>query len=246
MIPGVSLPGRRWAAGTAVGLVSVLALTGCVGGADGESSGSSDPCASPEEAMTTATERLQETSGAEFTLRTDDEVEGTGIVTADITVVRPAAAQGEFTVQTPLGAGSGEAIGIGEDVWVVAPPLFSNWTKIEPAQFNLPDLTGLLAEDGLSSLLVGTEDLSDGEPQRDETDASRTYCYYSGTVTAEQVNAVIPTAGGKDFDVEYAVDGEGALRKATLRGDVYDTGSDLTYVLDVPAYDVEADIQPPA
>lgn len=238
---------QRWAAGTAVGLVSVVGLSGCIGGSDDDSSSqSASECEAPDTAMETAKTRLDETSGAEFSLTTDDQIEGTGLVTADLTVVRPDSFEGEFTVQTPLGSGSGEAIGIGDTLWVIAPPLFSNWTEIDPTRFNLPDINGLLAPDGLSSLLVGTEDLSDGEQQRDEADASQTYCYYSGTVSADQVAAVIPSAGGQAFEVEYAVDSDGALRKATITGDVYDTGSELTYVLDVPAYDVEADIQPPS
>lgn len=237
----------RLASGAVLGVLTVIGLSGCVGGssADGGPE-SSDDCAPAEEAMATAKDRLDETSGAEFTLGTDDQVEGTGLVTADVTVVRPDAFEGSFTVQTALGSGSGEAVGIGDTLWVKAPPLFTQWTKVDPAQFNLPDIGGLLAEDGLSSLLVGAEDLGEGEAQRDEDDQTATYCTYSGTVTAEQVGAVIPSAAGEDFTVEYAVDGDGALRKATVTGDVYDTGTDLTYVLDVPTYDVETDIQPPA
>lgn len=245
MCQGVPMTIQRWATGTALGLVCVVGLSGCIGGGQEGSSQSGSACEPPEAAMETAKSRLDETSGAEFSLSTDDQIEGTGLVTADLTVVRPDSFEGEFTVQTPLGSGSGEAIGIGDSLWVIAPPLFSNWTEVDPARFNLPDINGLLAPDGLSSLLVGTEGLSEGEQQRDEADASQTYCYYSGTVSADQVATVIPTAAGQDFRVEYAVDGDGALRKATVTGDVYDTGSELTYVLDVPAYDVEADIRPP-
>lgn len=238
---------KRLAAGSVLGFVTVAGLSGCVGGSDRDDGPqSSDECAPAEEAMAAAKDRLDETSGAEFTLSTDDQIDGSGLVTADATVVRPDSFQGTFTVQTALGSGSGEAIGLGDTVWVKAPPLFTQWTEVDPAQFNLPDLNGLLAEDGLSTLLVGAEGLGEGEAQRDENDQGTTFCTYSGTVTAEQVGAVIPSAAGEDFTVEYAVDADGALRKATITGDVYDTGSELTYVLDVPAYDVEADIQPPA
>jgi lipoprotein LprG len=236
---------RRLAASAVVGVLTVPALTGCFGG-----SGDSDTpeCAPADEAMETAKERIDDTSGLTISLATNDEPSGAAVTSADVDIVRPESFEGTFTGQMFGATADGEIIGVGEDLWVILPPLYSDWTEFDPDSFGVevPALGALLGGDGLSSLLVGTDGLGDPRAERDENDTSVVLCYYEGTLAADEIAKVIPSASGEDFGVEYAIDGDGALRKATMTGDFYGNDEELTYVLDVVEYDVDKDIQPPA
>ncbi len=240
----MTLPLQRLAAGAVIGVLTVPALTACFGG----SADSDEPaCAPADEAMQTAKERIDDTSGLSISLATSDEPSGGAVTAADVDIVRPDRFQGTFTGQLFGASADGEIIGIGDQMWVILPPLYPDWSEFDPTEFGVevPALGSLLGGEGLSSLLLGTDDLGDPRAERDENDTSVVLCYYEGTLAADEIARVIPSAAGADFGIEYAIDGDGALRKATMTGDFYGNDEELTYVLDVAEYDVEADIQPP-
>lgn len=232
----------RLAAGAVAGVFTVTGLTACVGGDDD----AQPECAPAEEAMATAKDRIDGTEGLDIVLHTSDTSSGIHVVNASVTVVRPDSFEGTFTGAFAGATLDGEIVGIGDTVWAQAPVLWPDWSEVDTAQYPIPNLATLLSpDDGLSSTLVMTEGLSDPEMERDEDDARSILCYYDGTLPADAVAQIIPSAAGEDFTMEYAVDGDGALRKATLTGDPYGRDEQMTYVLDVTAYDVESDIQPP-
>lgn len=233
----------RLTAGAVAGVFTVTGLTACVGGDDE----AGPECAPADEAMTAAKERIDETSGLDIVLRTGDTSSGVHVVNASVTVVRPASFEGTFTGALSGATLDGEIVGIDDTIWAKAPILWPDWSEVDTEQYPIPNLGTLLSSDnGLSSALVMTDGLGEPEMERDEDDASSILCYYDGTLAADSVAQIIPSAAGEDFTVEYAVDGDGALRKATLTGDPYGRNEQMTYVLDVTAYDVEKDIQPPA
>lgn len=243
----------RLAAAAVLGVLAVPALTGCIGNDGGDdtkksSGGGDSECAPPDEAMDTAKSILDETSGVDLTLATDDSPSDIAIINADLTVVRPDSFKGTFTGQAFGQQAPGEAVGIGDDYWIKVEgfPGYTDWGKVDPKQFNIPAISTLLDPDkGISNVLVNSEGLGDGKPQRDENDESKVLCYYEGTLPADVLTSVIPSAAGDDFSIEYAVDDEGALRKATMTGDFYDNDELLTYVLDFVEYDVDEDIKAP-
>jgi lipoprotein LprG len=241
----MTLPFRRPTAGVLLGALALAGLTGCIGNDGGDSD--EPECAPAADAMETAKDRIDETSGLSLTLATDDSPSGLAVVAADADVVRPDSFEGTFTGQLSGATLDGEVVGIGDQVWAKAPIIFPDWTEVDPAEYSIPALGALLSGDGgLSSLLLGTDDLGDPRAERDENDTSQILCYYEGTLPGSEIQQVLPSAGDDDFTIEYALGGDGELRKATMTGDFYDNGEDLTYVLDITEYDVEKDIQPPA
>lgn len=236
----------RLAAGSAAGVLCLAGLTGCIGTGDGDNPDSAADCLPGDEAMQAAKERIDATSGIDATVHTDDTSEAMYVADASVTIVRPESFEGTFTGGMGSLTGDGDVIGIGDTVWARLPPLIRDWEVLDPEEYPIPNLGRLVADEGgLSEVLLLSEGLGEPRVERDEGDTSKVFCYYDGTLPSAAIGQIIPSAAGDDFTVEYATDGAGTLQKITLSGDPYGRDEEMTYVIDITAYDVDKDIQPP-
>jgi lipoprotein LprG len=227
-------------------LAGSLALGGCVGQDDDDPVGSDR---TPEEVMQLAKETLDETSGIRIELTSSDlpdDLDQTVIVSATGTAVHPASFEGELVGRAFGLTEDGDVIAIDGTVWLNLPILQGpGFQEIDPADYGAPDPSRLIAtEGGLSDLLVETDDLEEGDEIRGGEDNEEVLTEYTGTLAAEQVELVIPSASGDSFDVIYEINSDGQLRSVAITGEFYD-GSETTYSLELTDYGTEKEISAP-
>ncbi len=247
----MSLP-RRLAAGVSV---AVLALTAaaCSGGDEGVSSNKEadaddDGQASPEEVMAFAKEKLDATSGVEIALSTQDEPDreaflknATGTIIAD-----PPAFEGTADGRYMGFDASDIAIVSVDGKFYVDLPL-QGFDELDPADLCAPDPAQLLDPDkGVSSVLTAAEDLEAGDSERGGPDNAEVLTVFTGTVPNAAIKNVLPCAPGPTFDAKFTINEDGLLRAAEVTGQFFKGATqEITYTIDVEAYDVEQDIVAP-
>ncbi|ANH40017.1 hypothetical protein I601_3611 [Nocardioides dokdonensis FR1436] len=230
------------AALAAAGLLTLGTLSACSG--DDSSSGEDAPTA--QEVLAEAKTTLDETSGVQVTLSTNDLPEGVeGLLSADgVGVPDPAAFDGVIRVR--FAGFEPEVPVIAVDGVVHAQvPLTTGWSQIDPAEYGAPDPAALMAADGgFSSLLTSTEELEQGEQVRGGTDNRDVLTTYTGTVAEEVAATIIPSAEG-DFAASYAVSDDGEVRSIELTGNFYGDAGSMTYTVDFDGYGTAPDISAP-
>ncbi|HET6560235.1 MAG TPA: LppX_LprAFG lipoprotein [Marmoricola sp.] len=220
-------------------LLSALALSSCAGSGSG-----SDEAVEPEQRLSTAKTTLDETSGVQIRLATEDLPPGVnGLVSAAGTATHAPAFEGDITVA---------ASGINADAEVVAVdgvvyaklPFTTDFVEIDPADYGAPDPADLMAtENGLSSLLTAARDVESAEHVRDgEAVLSR----LTGTLPGDAVADVIPSASADaTFDATFTLDESDRVTEIVLTGPFYPDADDVTYTVDLEKYGVEKDITAP-
>ena len=218
---------HRLAAGVAVGALALTCLSACSdddGGVTENKSADADDDGevSAEEVLALAKSTLDETSGVSLTLSTDDLPDGVdGIVNAEGVATHAPAFEGIATVSL-----SGSPFNIDPLVAVdgkvyASIPGVPITQEIDPEEYGAPDPADLMdPEDGFSSVLTSTEDVEEGETVRGGSDNSEILTEYTGTVSGDVVENVIPSAEG-DFTVTYTIADNGELREARLTGVFY-------------------------
>jgi lipoprotein LprG len=246
----MSLP-RRLAAGLSATLL-VLSVTACSGdeGAASNEKADTDESgeASPEEVMAYAKKLLDETSGVEISLSTDDEPDrdaflksATGTIVADPPAFE-GSAEGRYM---GFDASDITIVSVDGDFYVDLP--IRGFQKLDPAELCAPDPAELLDPDsGVSSVLTSAEDLEQGDSERGGPDNAEVLTVYTGTVPGDAIANVLPCAPGDSFDAKLTINEDGYLRAAEVTGEFFkgDTG-EITYTIDVEDYDVEKDIAKP-
>ena len=80
---------------------------------------------------------------------------------------------------------------------------------------------------------------------RGGSDNSEILTTYSGTVPGDAMDAIIPSSSGDSFDVEWQVNDDGELTKATMEGVFYPQTDPMTYTVEFADYGSEKDITAP-
>ncbi len=242
---------HRLAAGVAVGALALTGLSACSDDEGGVTENKSadvddDGEVSAQEVLALAKTTLDETSGVSLTLSTDDLPDGVdGIVNAEGVATHAPAFEGIATVSL-----SGSPFNIDPLVAVdgkvyASIPGVPITQEIDPEEYGAPDPADLMdTEDGFSSVLTSTEDVEEGETVRGGSDNSEILTEYTGTVSGDVVENVIPSAEG-DFAVTYTIADNGELREARLTGVFYPGSDEMTYTLGIDDYGTEQDITAP-
>ena len=220
----------------------LLVASGCSGGVE-ESAAAADQ--TPQEVLALARTTLDETSGLQLTLSTDDLPDGvTGILEASGVGTSAPAFEGSITVS--LAGQAFEVPVVAVDGLVYAElPLTSGYQEVDPAEYGAPDPAGLVSLDGgFSSLLSETSDLEKGESIRGGSNNDEILTEYTGTVAGSVVENIIPGASG-DFDAAYTITADGELREAVLTGQFYAGEDALTYTVGFDDYGTQQDITAP-
>ena len=136
-----------------------------------------------------------------------------------------------------------DVIAVDDTVYAVL-PFTTDYTEIDPADYQAPDPAVLMSTDGgLSSLLTAAEDLEAGEDVRDGEEVLSTF---AGTVPGDAVARVIPSAqADADFDATFTVDDGNQLTRVVMSGPFYPGTDPVTYTIDFDEYGTEKDIQAP-
>jgi lipoprotein LprG len=220
---------------------TAVLLAGCAG-----QSGSSGAVA-PDQAMATAKQKLDATSGVEVSLNASADPGVDYLKAADGTIVaNPPSFQGTVAGRVSGFSDSGvDVISVGGKLWINVPIV--GWTDQYTAKsLCAPDPATLLNPDsGVSDLLTSATGLSAGSTQRDTTDASIVITPYAGKETADAIKKVLPCAHGDSFDVTFDIAADGSLRSAALTGSFFPGASPITYTINITKYDVTKDIKAP-
>ena len=232
----------RLATAALVGALTALSLTACGGDSDGDGGGSD---AAPEDVFAAAKTNLDETSGVNLTLSTDNLPDGvTGVEKAEGVGTHAPAFEGSITVVLSGQAFEVPVVAVDDEVHVQL-PLTTSWQPIDPAEYGAPDPAQLMStEVGFSALLPATTDIEKGESVRGGADNKEVLTEYTGSVPGKVVKNVIPTASG-DFDATYTITDDDELRSAELTGVFYEDSDPMTYVVTFEDYGTEKDITAP-
>ena len=223
-------------------IVGVLLVSGSA--CSGDEKGGSDDV-TPEEAMSTAKTKLDETSGVAITIKTDDlPEEATGILAAEGTGTHAPAFEGSLTVQIPGGKPVVPVIAVDDTVYAIL-PFTSDYQDVNPTEYGAPDPASLMTPDqGFSALLAKTTDLEKGEEARGGDNNKEIFTEYTGTVPGSTVKGIIPGSTG-DFEATYTISDSGELRTAVLTGEFYEGEDAMTYTIGFDDYGTEKDITAP-
>lgn len=237
---------RRLAAAALTGAVALGALSACSG--DGGGGGDAEESTSWKDAGAKAKQLLDDTSGVELDLATDDDPgvdylsKATGTIVAD-----PAAFEGSVTGKVSgFSASDVPVISVDGKLWINY-PLLGGWTdQFKAKDLCAPDPALLLSpESGVSSVLTTSTDVSAGKAERGGTDNKEVFRTFEGTASGDAIRKILPCAEGDDFDATYRVDDKGYLRTARLTGVFFPGAKSMTYTIDVTKYDVTKDIKAP-
>lgn len=231
---------------SALVLAAALALTGGGCSDDDEKPGGGDDGPTPEEVLELAKTTLDETSGVQISLTTDEVPSGvTGIKSATGVGAHPAAFEGEFELSVNGLPATAEVIAVGGTTYAKNSLLLPDWTEIDPDEYGAPDPATLMEPDGgFSGLISAITDVEEGDTVRGGEGNREIFTEYTGTIPSSAVEALIPTAEG-DFDAVLTISEEGELRRAELAGVFYEDADALTYTLTLDDYGTEAEITAP-
>ena len=202
---------------------------------------------SAEEALAAAKKTLDETSGVKITMSTEDLPNGvTGITSAEGTGVHPSAFEGTFKLSVSGLPADAEVIAVDGTTYAKNSLLLPDWTAIDPSDYGAPDPAKLMDPDGgFSGLLAAAEDVKTGDSVRGGEDNKEIFTEYTGTISSDAVEALIPTAEG-DFDFTYTISDDDELREAVLKGAFYgEDEGEVTYTLNLDDYGTEKEITAP-
>jgi lipoprotein LprG len=241
---GPSRPGLRVLTAPLVLGLALGALSACGGDDD---PGRNDGGASAEEVLAAAKKTLDETSGVAITLSTKDLPGGvTGITSAEGTGVHPSAFEGTFELSVNGLPADADVIAVDGTTYAKNSLLLPDWTTIDPADYGAPDPAKLMdPDDGFSGLLGAATEVEAGDSVRGGADNKEILTAYTGTISSDAVEALVPTAEG-DFSFTYTISDDDELREAVLEGAFYgkDEG-DVTYTLTLDDYGTEKEITAP-
>ncbi len=228
-------------------LVLGLALAGLSACSGDDDKGGDGDKGSAEDVLAAAKKALDDTSGVKISLTTDDLPDGvTGITAADGVGIHPSAFEGTFKLSVSGLPADADVIAVDGKTYAKNSLLLPDWTAIDPADYGAPDPAQLMEPDGgFSGLLAAAEDVKAGDSVRGGDDNKEILTQYTGTISSDAVEALIPAAEG-DFSFTYTISDDDELREAVLKGAFYgaDEG-DVTYTLTLDDYGTEKDITAP-
>ena len=237
------MPARsRIVAAATAALFVVPSLAACSGDEPEAAGGKA-----PEDVLAEASTRLSETSGVDLTLTASALPEGvSGIAKATGTITDAPAFDGSITVVFAGQTVDVPIISVDDKVFAQLPFTNGAWDKVNPQEYGAPDPSALVGDKGFPALLTLTESPEAGASVRGGAGNSEVLTTYSGTVPGDAMDAIIPSSSGDSFDVEWQVNDDGELAKATMEGVFYPNTDPMTYTVEFSDYDSTKDITAPA
>lgn len=204
-----------------------VGLAGCTG--SGDDSGSDDPLAEAQAALT-------ETSGVDLAMSTEKLPAGTdGFVRLVGTLTDAPAFDGDVRVFVNDITEDIPMVVVDGAVYAQLPYTDGVFAEIDPAAYGTPDPAELMdPEHGLAGWLAAT------------TGAEEDGGTVTGEVPGDVVAALVPSADPKGtFEAEYELDDEQRLERAVVSGPFYKGSPAVAYTIEVSQYDVDENISKP-
>nr|CAA9326957.1 MAG: hypothetical protein AVDCRST_MAG46-1185 [uncultured Nocardioidaceae bacterium] len=229
---------RHALATSVVALLLSVAACSDDGGPEGEEEGPS-----PEDRLADAKALIDEAPSVDFSIVTQALPSGVnGLLEAEGTGTTAPAFDGTARVAAPAPV---DADVISVDGTVYAKIGFvPTFVELDPSTIGAPDPASFFdTEAGVSSLLVATDDLEEGEAERDGEEVLTTI---TGTLQGELLKALLPTADETGtFDVTYRLTDEDVLTGIEVTGPFYEGSDDVTYDLTIDPSDESVEITAP-
>jgi lipoprotein LprG len=218
-----------------VGLGGVTSLVGCRNDAASE--------LGPEQRLAAAKTALDETAGVRIELSAAELPPSVdGLLAAEGVGTHAPAFEGDIQVSTGGITAKAAVIAVDGTVWAIL-PFTTDYTEIDPADYQAPDPAALMSTDGgLSSLLTSAESVEQGEQVRD---GEEVLTEFTATLPGEAVARVIPSAQDADFDARFTLDDDNRLSEVAMTGPFYPDADPVTYTVRFSQYGVEKDITAP-
>jgi lipoprotein LprG len=228
---------RRLATSAAALLLSVTACSD-EGGPEGE-----EEAPAPEDRLADAKALIDDAPSVDFSIVTESLPSGVnGLLEAEGTGTNAPAFDG--TARVSAGAAvDAEVISVDGTVYAKI-GFVPTFVELDPATIGAPDPADFFdIEEGVSSLLVATDDIEEGEAQRDGEEVLTTI---TGTLQGELLKALLPTADeAGTFDVTYLLTEEDLLTGIEVTGPFYAGSDDVTYDLTIDPSDESVEITAP-
>jgi lipoprotein LprG len=205
---------------------------------------SADKGQSTAEVMASAKKQLDDTSGVQLSLTTEELPSGVdGVLKAVGVGTHAPAFQGDVTVLVNSLSLDVPLVSVGGEVYAKL-PFTTTFAPVEPGDYGAPDPAELLQpEGGISSWLTDATGVTKGDEVRD---GSLVLTTYSGTLPGESVVSVIPSADADaDFEATFEIDQDGKLHGADVVGPFYSGHPDVDYTVELTEYGTEKDISKP-
>ena len=197
------------------------------------------------EALAAAKKSLDETSGVNISLATEDLPNGvTGITSAEGTGVHPSAFEGTFKLSVSGLPADAEVIAVDGTTYAKNSLLLPHWTPIDPSDYGAPD----------PAKLMDPDDVLQGCSRPPRTSRPATRCAAARTTRrSSPIHRDHPLRGrgGPDPDAEGDFDAlhhqrRRELREAVLTGAFYgEDEGEVTYTLTLDDYGTEKEITAP-
>lgn len=240
---------RRTTAAAVLVLTTSFGLVACSddGGAGSNPAADTDGDdeVTPDEVLAFAQGKLEETSGVEATLSTDDTVDSDAFLSeaAGTIIADPPAFEGTAS-GTFQGVPASDVDIVSVDGEVYA-KIFGGFQTFDLPEC-VPDPAGLLDDKtGFATVLTAAEQVEAGDAVRGGADNDEILTPYTAVVPGDAVRNVLPCAPGDQFVATFSIDDQGLLRRADLKGEFFEGAGELTYSIAVSAYDVTKTIAKP-
>lgn len=225
-------------------LTAALALSGCTGSSEGGGSDGGDDSEALAARLATAKTTIDDAETIAISLSTKKVPDGvTGLLSAEGKGNHTPAFEGKVTVVTGGASLGADVIAVDGKVYAKS-GLLPQFVSVDPDTLKAPDPASLMsADDGVTQILTATDDLEAGDQSRDGKDVLTTI---TGTLPGSLVKTIIPSAAeDTTFTVAYRLDDDDVLRDATLTGQFYPTGGDVTYTVAIETSDQPITVEAP-
>lgn len=222
-------------------LATGLLISGCSGSSDTSDGGDTTELA---DRLAAAKTTIDDAETISIKLATKSLPDGiTGLLSAEGKGNHSPAFTGNVTVVTGGASVGAEVIAVDGKVYAKT-GFLPGFTSIDPAQLKAPDPASLLStDDGITQILVETDDLAEGGQSRDGKDVLTTI---TGTLPGSVVRKIIPSADADGtFAVTYRLDDDDELRDTTLTGAFYPGGGKVSYTVTLATSDTPVTIEAP-
>jgi lipoprotein LprG len=233
------LPAGRRPASVLIPMLAVVLLSTSACSGD-----QADKGPTTAEVLADAKQQLDDTSGVDVALTTEELPSGVdGVLKAVGTGTHAPAFEGNVTVLVNSLSVDVPLVAVGGTVYAKL-PFTSKYAEIDPEDYGAPDPASMLAPGaGISSWLTDAEKVEQGDRTRDGDQVLTTY---TGTLPGESVATVIPSADkDADFDATFRIDQDGRLHSAEVVGPFYAGQADVDYTIELSAYGTQKDITKP-